>query len=152
MKIDQLSRQIVVLPSLSGGFTDNTIDSPKNETCKVLDTSLGEIIKQDKDDTTKEGVIEREKSENQGDKEEREVTIDQLIDKNSHYRRTEKQILTEPNPSLPDYIKPSFPIIKKKPIQEDEAVVFPKFKEMLTTPQANTLETHTSPRIIGGSH
>ncbi|XP_050909913.1 uncharacterized protein LOC127123760 [Lathyrus oleraceus] len=83
------------------------------------------------------GVIEREESGNQGDKEERGVTFDQLIDENRPWRRTKKQILTEPNPSLPDYIKPSFPIIKKKPIQEDEAVVFPKFKEMLTTPQVS---------------
>lgn len=31
MQIDQLSKQIVALPSSSGGFTGNTVDNPKNE-------------------------------------------------------------------------------------------------------------------------
>ncbi|XP_050875625.1 uncharacterized protein LOC127079261 [Lathyrus oleraceus] len=42
----------------------------------------------------------------------------------------------KPNPPLPDYIKPQFPIIKKKPVQEDEEVMLAKFKEMLATLQA----------------
>ncbi|XP_050896177.1 uncharacterized protein LOC127102896 [Lathyrus oleraceus] len=72
MKIGQLSRQITTLPGSSGGFTGNTVDNPKNETCKVVNT---------------------------------------------------------------DYIKPPFPIIKKKPVQEDESTMFAKFKEMLATLQ-----------------
>ncbi|XP_050919368.1 uncharacterized protein LOC127136901 [Lathyrus oleraceus] len=125
--------QIVVMPSSCGGFPGNTVDNPKNQTCKVIDTCLGEIIEQGKDEATKEGVVELEESGNQGEKEERRVTLDQLIDKNSPWRRTEKQILTELNPPLPDYIKPPFLIIKKKLVQEDEALMFTKFKKMLAT-------------------
>ncbi|XP_050876135.1 uncharacterized protein LOC127079810 [Lathyrus oleraceus] len=46
------------------------------------------------------------------------------------------QNLNDPNPELPDYIKPLYPIIKKKLIHEEEARMFAKFKEMLTTLQA----------------
>lgn len=53
MKIGQLSRQIVVLPSLSGGFTGNTIENPKNETYKVVDTDLGVISEKGKDEIEK---------------------------------------------------------------------------------------------------
>lgn len=41
--------------------------------------------------------------------------------------------MTEPNPHLLDYVKPPYPIIKKKPIQDDEARIFSKFKEMIAT-------------------
>lgn len=37
MQIGQLSRQIAVLPSSSGGFTGSTMDNHKNETCKALE-------------------------------------------------------------------------------------------------------------------
>lgn len=57
-----------------------------------------------------------EESKNKGDREERGVTIEQLIDKNSPSRRTKKHILNYPNPELPNYIKPPYPIIKKKPL------------------------------------
>lgn len=41
--------------------------------------------------------------------------------------------MIEPNPPLSDYIKLPFPIIKKQPTQEDEAVMFLKLKEILAT-------------------
>lgn len=44
-QIDQLSRKIVVLPSSSEGFTGNTIDNPKNETCRVIETNFRVVIK-----------------------------------------------------------------------------------------------------------
>lgn len=50
---------------------------------------------------------------------------------------TKKRILNDPNLELRDYIKLSYPIIKKKPVQEDEARLFAKFKEMLTTLQVS---------------
>lgn len=53
MKIGQLSRQIVVLLSSSEGFTGNTVENPKNETCKVVDTNLGVIIEKGKDEIDK---------------------------------------------------------------------------------------------------
>ena len=79
----------------------------------------------------KDGEIEKEESGNQGDEEERGVTLDYFIDKNSPWKRTKDQIMNEPNPTLPDYIKPPYPIIKKKLVQEDEAWMFEKFKDML---------------------
>lgn len=95
--IGQLSRQITVLPSLNGGFTCNIIYNPKNESCKSVETGFGvtiekgedEIIKEDEDEIVKEdviekeGVIEKEESNNHGDQEQKRVTIDKLIDKNS---------------------------------------------------------------------
>ena len=50
-----------------------------------------------------------------------EKQIGQLIDKNSLWRITDKQTLNGPNPPLPDYIKALNPIIKQKPLHEDEA-------------------------------
>lgn len=41
--------------------------------------------------------------------------------------------MNDPNPELPDYIKPSYPIINKKHVHEDKANMFAKFKEMLST-------------------
>lgn len=40
--------------------------------------------------------------------------------------------MNDPNPELPDYVKPPYPFIKKRPPQEDEAGLFTRFKEMLT--------------------
>lgn len=131
MKIGQLSRQITSLPSASGGLTGNTVDNPKNETSKVVDAGSEKIIEQDNKKTIQEGVIEREENGKQGDEEGRGVTLDHFFDKKSTWRRMKKQILTEPNPHLPDYIKPPFPIIKNKLVQEDEAMGFAKFNEML---------------------
>lgn len=78
-------------------------------------------------------MIEKEESRNRGDGEEIGVTIYQLIDENSPWIRTKKQVLNDPNPKLSYYIKPPYLIIKKKPIQDGEAKMFAKFKEILTT-------------------
>lgn len=50
MKIGHLFRQIVILTSSNGGFTGNTVENPKNETCKVVDTYLRVIIEKGKDE------------------------------------------------------------------------------------------------------
>ena len=71
-------------------------------------------------------MIEIEENGEQGGKEGRGPTLDHFIDKNSLWRRTEKKIITEPNPPLLDYIKPTFPIIKNEHIQEDETMMFTK--------------------------
>lgn len=131
MNIGHLFRQISVFPNTSGGLTGNTVENPKNETCKVVDEGSGVIIEQDNKKTVQEGVIGREDTRKQGNEEERGDTLNYFIHKNSPWRITKKQILAEPNPPLPDYIKPTFPIIKKKLVQEDEAAMFAKFKEML---------------------
>ncbi|XP_050890825.1 uncharacterized protein LOC127096274 [Lathyrus oleraceus] len=64
-------------------------------------------------------------------------TLDKLIDKDSPFQRTKNQIINEPNPPLPDYIKPPYPSNKKKPKREIEVGQFKKFMEMLTTLQVN---------------
>lgn len=84
-------------------------------------------------------MIEREENGKQGDEKERGVTLDHFIDKNSPCTKTKKQILTIPNPHILGYIKQQFSIIKKKPVQEDEAVMFAKFKEMLANFQVSIL-------------
>lgn len=47
-------------------------------------------------------------------------TLDKLIDKNSPLRRTKNQILNEPNHDLSYYVKPPYPILKKKPKKKME--------------------------------
>lgn len=68
----------------------------------------------------------------------REETLEKFIDKDSPFRRT-KKIINEPNPYLPNYIKPHYPIIKKKLKREMEMRLFKKFMEMLTMLQVNIL-------------
>lgn len=64
-------------------------------------------------------------------------TLHKFIDKDSPFRRTKKQIINEPNPDLPDYIKPPYPLIKKKPNRKLEVGKFKKFMEILTALQVN---------------
>lgn len=45
--------------------------------------------------------------------------------------------MSDPNPESPDYIKPPYPIIKKKLVHKDEEGMLEKFKEMLTTLQVS---------------
>lgn len=115
------------------------MDNSKNETCKDLETCFEVITNRGEDEIMEEDLIEEEKlgaekddSKNHSDQVEKEFTIGQLIDKNSPWRRTKKKILNEPNPELSDYIKPPYPIIKKKPLQEDDTRLFSRFNEMLT--------------------
>ncbi|XP_050897955.1 uncharacterized protein LOC127104852 [Lathyrus oleraceus] len=62
MKIGQLSRQVAAFSSSNGGFTGNTVDNPKNERCKVMDTCLRVIIKKDKDHIFKEEALLKHQS------------------------------------------------------------------------------------------
>lgn len=96
--IVQLSKQIASFPSSSGGFTCNAVDNPKKEMWEVVETDLGFVSKKGEAERVKgieikknEGVSEKEDSENQGCKEEKGVTIDQLIDKNSPWRRKRRK-------------------------------------------------------------
>lgn len=47
-------------------------------------------------------------------------TLDKFIDKDSSFRRTKNQIINEPTPLLSDYIKPPYPLSKKRPKREME--------------------------------
>lgn len=116
------------ITQLEGGFTGNTIGNPKNESCKAVETGFEVATNKGKEEIVEEVFIEeeevrieKEKSNNQGDQEERGVTIEQLLDKNSPWIRAKNKILNQPNPELPNYIKPPYPIIKKKHLKEDEA-------------------------------
>ncbi|KAI5392578.1 hypothetical protein KIW84_077105 [Lathyrus oleraceus] len=46
-QIDRLSRKTATLPSSSGGFTGNTVNNPKNETCKVVETDFGVVTRKE---------------------------------------------------------------------------------------------------------
>lgn len=85
---------------------------------------------------------EKKDSENQSYQVEKRVTIEKFIDKNSTWRRTKKKILNDPNPELPDYVKPPYPFIKKKPLQGDKSGLFTRFKEMLTKLQVSRANTN----------
>lgn len=56
MQISLLSREINALPSSSEGSTDNNIDNPKNESCKVVETSFEVITKKGEDEIVEEGL------------------------------------------------------------------------------------------------
>lgn len=123
MQIGQLSRQITSLLGSSGGFTVNIIDNPINKSCKAVKTGFMGITNMGENEIMDEDLIEkeevrttREESKNQGDQDERGITGEKLIDKNSPWIRTKKNILNDPNPELPDYIKLPYLIIKKKPL------------------------------------
>lgn len=45
--------------------------------------------------------------------------------------------MNDPNPDLPDYVKPPYSFIKKKPPYEDEAGLYTRFSEILTKLQVN---------------
>lgn len=64
-------------------------------------------------------------------------TLDKFIDKDSPFRRTKNQIINELTSDLPDYIKPPYPFIKKKPKRDMEVGKFKKLMEMLTELQVN---------------
>lgn len=44
-----------------GGFTGNTIDSPKNETCKVVETDFGVVTKKGEAERVKEDDIKKKR-------------------------------------------------------------------------------------------
>lgn len=60
MQIGQLSRQIAVLPSSSGGFIGNTVDNPKNGACKDLETCFEVITNRGDGEIVEENLIEEE--------------------------------------------------------------------------------------------
>ncbi|XP_050909933.1 uncharacterized protein LOC127123788 [Lathyrus oleraceus] len=137
-----ISREITLIPTPT--IPDGKITRILDGSFKDVETSFELITNRGENEIVEEDLMEkeelmteREESKNQGDQEEIGATIEQLIDKNSSWRRTKKQILNYPNPELPDYIKPPYLIIKKKPLQEDEVKLFTKFKEMLATFQVS---------------
>lgn len=82
-QISQLSRQIVALLGSSGGFTGNTVDNPKNGCFKVVEIDFEVITNKNEDELVEEDLIEkeeerteREEIKNQGDQDERGVTIE----------------------------------------------------------------------------
>lgn len=81
------------------------VENHKKESYKTMETSFELITKIGKDEIVEEDVIdkgkmriEKEESNNQGGQEERGVTIEQLIYKNSPWRRTKKKIVYDSNP------------------------------------------------------
>ena len=56
--------------------------------------------------------------------------------------------MTELNPELPDYIKPSDLILKKRPNKEKEVRQFKNFMEMLNKIQANILFGETLKQML----
>lgn len=53
-QIGQLSRQIASLPSSSVWLTGNTVDNPKNETCKVMEMDFGMVTRNEEVEKVKE--------------------------------------------------------------------------------------------------
>lgn len=62
-QIGQLSKKIVALPSSSAGFTGNTVDNPKNETCKVEEFFFWVVTSKEEDEKVKEDKIEEKERE-----------------------------------------------------------------------------------------
>lgn len=60
IQIDQLFRQIIALPSSSEGFTGNTVDNPKNKSCKALETCFKVATNKGEEEIVEEGLVEKE--------------------------------------------------------------------------------------------
>lgn len=60
VQIGQLSRQIVVLSCLSGGFVGKTVENPKNESCKVVEIDFEVATNKGEDEIIEEDFIEKE--------------------------------------------------------------------------------------------
>lgn len=91
MQIGHLSRQMATLYGSSGGFTSDRVDNPKKESCKAVETSFEVVTNKGVNEIVEEELMEKKEmrsekheSKNQDDQAERGVTIEQLIDKNSH--------------------------------------------------------------------
>lgn len=69
MQIGQLSRQVVDLPSLIGGFMGNTIYNPKNKICKDLESRFDSNTSLKEEEIMEKVKVENEKkvSENTKD-------------------------------------------------------------------------------------
>lgn len=147
---------MVAQASSSGGFIGNTVDNPKNETLKAIEwrnrvVSCELINSKEKKELSKvqnkkgRVVVEKEvkknfegeKSEHTSEDEDKGYTLNRFIGKNSPFKRAKKHTLNEPNPELPDYIKPSYPILKKTPKKEKEMSKYKKFVEILNNIKVN---------------
>lgn len=58
--IGQLSRQTTTLYGSIEGFISNTIDNPKNESCKVVEISFEVITDMGEDEIMEEELMEKE--------------------------------------------------------------------------------------------
>lgn len=126
MQTDQLSRQGTSQARSSEGFIGNTIDNPKNESCKPIklrnrlvpsNQKVSDMRKETSEGENffrKETIVEKEvEKKNQREEKVRKtlkmklrgLPLTKFIDKNSPWRGTKKQILNEPNPKLIDYTK-----------------------------------------------
>lgn len=103
-----LRSRVVGTPSQASGENKKGEDPKKESENKV-------VVEGDVANNKNEG----EKSEIESNDEVKGWTLDQIIDKNSPCRRTEKYILNDPNPVFPN-IKAPYPFLKKKLEKKDE--------------------------------
>ncbi|GAU41120.1 hypothetical protein TSUD_288100 [Trifolium subterraneum] len=159
-QIRQVSKQVAT--QSSGGFAGNTVDNPKNESCKAIGLRSrvvpsvedakkkykkseveGEVENEwlivDEEKVEKNEILEEEKSENgvKGNNEGEVEKKEKLIDDDSILRRTKKQILKNGDKEqvIPPYVKLPYPHLKKK--KENEDGQFKKFIKLFTKLEVN---------------
>lgn len=142
-----------------GGFSGNTQDNPKNESCNAIELrskkvltplvpkapkKVDEVMGEDGEvEKNNEGVVEKEieqgvvederKKEIEGEKSEK------LIDENSILRKSKSQMLKDGDQQqvVPSYVKLPYPHLAKKKKKKKEESQFKKFMQLFSQLQVN---------------
>jgi len=159
-QIGQMAKQLA--EQSKGGFSGNTIDNPKNETCNVIELRSRKVLtplvpkaKKTVDEVVleeaeidgeveknyDEGVVEKENDQGVVEKEKKEKIegekSEKLIDEDSILRKSKSQILKDGDKPqvVPSYVKlPYLHLAKKKKKEESQ---FKKFIELFSQLQVN---------------
>lgn len=147
-QIGQLSKQVA--KSSQSTFSGNTVTIPK-EHCKAITLRIGKVVEtqvQKKVQIEEKSIEEGERQEEVIDVEEEELRIEKgkskLIDENSPFRKTKKEILRDSlqPQELPSFVKLPYPHVgKKKENEKHFARFLDVFKKLqINIPFAEALE------------
>jgi len=159
-QIGQMTKQLV--EQIKGGFSGNTKENPKNETCNAIELrskkvltplapkakkTIDEVVVEEveiDDEVEKnsdEGVVEKENDqgvvENEKKKKIKGEKSEKLIDEDSILRKSKSQILKDGDKPqvVPSYVKLPYPHLAKKKKKEESQ--FKKLMELFSQLQVN---------------
>jgi len=143
-QLGQMAKQMA--EHTKGGFSGNTQDNPKNESCKAIELRSKKVLTPLPPKVTKENenveveeeeqeVVEKNDDgvvENEHEKKDEGENIEKLIDVDSILRKTKSQILAEgeKKQKVPSYVKLPYPHLSKK--KEKQEGKFKKFMELFS--------------------
>jgi len=159
-QIGQMAKQLA--EQSKGGFSGNTKDNPKNETCNVIELRSRKVltplvpkakkivdevvveeveITREVEKSSDEDVIEKENDQGVVENEKKEKIegekSEKLIDEDSILRKSKSQILKDGDKPqiVPSYVKLPYPHLAKKKKKEESQ--FKKFMELFSQLQVN---------------